>query len=144
MLRLKLLHKIVVFWFLISSSACASSSMKSQVFECFASRPIPIEITIHQKNSHLELAAFSFSGAGLSQPEQLTDFTLDQYHRALVDEKSVTFNLGERSILLSEYHSEEFGEAETILSVTLKHLKQTQYFECDAGSSSNLSLLFKE
>ncbi|CAE6905169.1 hypothetical protein ACOMICROBIO_FLGHMIGD_01708 [Vibrio sp. B1FLJ16] len=144
MLRLKLLHKTVVLWSLISSSACASSDMESLVFECFSSQPILIEITIHQKNSHLELVAFSFKGKSLSQPELLTDFTLDQYHRALVDEKSVTFNLGERSILLSEYHSEEFGEAETIISVTLKHLKQTQYFECEAGSSSNLSLLFKE
>lgn len=142
--RLKIFYKTVVLWFLISSSACVSSQTNTQVFECSASKPKSLEISINQQNNHLELAIFNLASISLSQPETLAEFSLDQYHRSLVDEKSLEFTVGERSILVSEYHSEEFGEKVTILSVTLKQDGRSQYFECEKGSSSNLILLFQE
>jgi hypothetical protein len=72
------------------------------------------------------------------------DYRVEHYHRALVDEKSLEFSIGERVILVSEYFSEEFGEVEKILSVTLREPEQTQYFECEEGSMSNFALLFHE
>ncbi|TOM16383.1 hypothetical protein CGH82_21115, partial [Vibrio parahaemolyticus] len=71
-------------------------------------------------------------------------FKLDHYHRALVDEKSLEFSIGERVILVSEYFSEEFNEVQRTLSVTFRQSGQTEYFECEEGSISNLALLFKE
>nr|WP_227742629.1 hypothetical protein [Vibrio jasicida] len=76
------------------------------------------------------------------------DYRIKHYHRALVDEKSLEFSVGERVILVSEYFSEyfseEFDEVEKILSVTLREPEQTQYFECEEGSMSHLALLFQE
>jgi hypothetical protein len=72
------------------------------------------------------------------------DYRVEHYHRALVDEKSLEFSIGERVILVSEYFSEEFNEVEKILSVTLREPEQTQYYECEEGSMSNLALLFQE
>jgi len=80
----------------------------------------------------------------LSQWIRPQDYHVEHYHRALVDEKSLEFNLGGRVILVSEYFSEELDEVEKILSVTLRHSDQTQYFECEEGSMSNLTLLFQE
>lgn len=142
--RLTAFLKSIVLCFFINASVCASSQVDSKVFKCFASQPMPLEISIDHQINHLELAVLKLSGNSLSQPRKLTNWTLDEYHRALVDEKSLELRIAERFFFLSEYHSEEFGELETILSVTLTHENKTQYFECEDGSSSNLTSLFED
>lgn len=143
MLRSKLHHKALMLSFTLISAACISSEIESQAFQCVVSKPLPFEVLIHQQNNRLELVSLSLDGKVLHQSEQLTGYMLDRYHRALVDEKSLAFNLDGSSILVSEYHSEELGDAETILSVTINSANQTQYYECEIGSSSNLELLFQ-
>lgn len=61
-----------------------------------------------------------------------------------MDEKSLEFSIGERVILVSEYFSEEFNGVQRTLSVTFRQSGQTEYFECEEGSISNLALLFKD
>ena len=144
MLRLKMLRNISLLGLIFSSSACASSHTNTALFKCDASHPNRLEISIENINSQVLLSELSLGGSSIERSLVIKDFKLDQYHRALVDEKSLEFSISERVILVSEYFSEEFGEAEKILSVTLRELEQTQYFECEEGSMSNLALLFHE
>ncbi|EOY4908315.1 MULTISPECIES: hypothetical protein [Vibrio] len=144
MLRLKMLRNISLLGLIFSSSACASSHTNTALFKCDASHPNRLEISIENINSQVLLSELSLGGSSIERSLVIKDFKLDQYHRALVDEKSLEFSIGERVILVSEYFSEEFDEVEKILSVTLIEPEQTQYFECEEGSRSNLALLFRE
>ncbi|EOX4431151.1 hypothetical protein [Vibrio alginolyticus] len=144
MLRLKMLRNISLLGLIFSSSACASSHTNTALFKCDASHPNRLEISIENINSQVLLSELSLGGSSIERSLVIKDFKLDQYHRALVDEKSLEFSIGERVILVSEYFSEEFDEVEKILSVTLIDPEQTQYFECEEGSMSNLALLFHE
>ncbi|CAK6713575.1 conserved exported hypothetical protein [Vibrio harveyi] len=144
MLRLKMLRNISLLGLIFSSSACASSHTNTALFKCDASHPNRLEISIENINSQVLLSELSLGGSSIERSLVIKDFKLDQYHRALVDEKSLEFSIGERVILVSEYFSEEFDEVEKILSVTLREPEQTQHFECEEGSMSNLALLFHE
>ena len=144
MLRLKMLRNISLLGLIFSSSACASSHTNTALFKCDVSHPNRLEISIENINSQVLLSELNLGGSSIERTLVIKDFKLDQYHRALVDEKSLEFSIGERVILVSEYFSEEFDEVEKILSVTLIDPEQTQYFECEEGSRSNLALLFRE
>lgn len=144
MLRLKMLRNISLLGLIFSSSACAFSHTNTALFKCDASHPNRLEISIENINSQVLLSELSLGGSSIERSLVIKDFKLDQYHRALVDEKSLEFSIGERVILVSEYFSEEFDEVEKILNVTLREPEQTQYFECEEGSMSNLALLFHE
>ncbi|ELB2848100.1 MULTISPECIES: hypothetical protein [Vibrio] len=139
-----MLRNISLLGLIFSSSACASSHTNTALFKCDASHPNRLEISIENINSQVLLSELSLGGSSIERSLVIKDFKLDQYHRALVDEKSLEFSIGERVILVSEYFSEEFDEVEKILSVTLIDPEQTQYFECEEGSMSNLALLFHE
>ncbi|EGQ8448065.1 hypothetical protein N7I24_002707 [Vibrio alginolyticus] len=139
-----MLRNISLLGLIFSSSACASSHTNTALFKCDASHPNRLEISIENINSQVLLSELSLGGSSIERSLVIKDFKLDQYHRALVDEKSLEFSIGERVILVSEYFSEEFDEVEKILSVTLIEPEQTQYFECEEGSRSNLALLFRE
>ena len=144
MLRLKMLRNISLLGLIFSSSACASSHTNTALFKCDVSHPNRLEISIENINSQVLLSELNLGGSSIERTLVIKDFKLDQYHRALVDEKSLEFSIGERVILVSEYFSEEFDEVEKILSVTLREPEQIQYFECEEGSMSNLALLFHE
>ncbi|HHP0458720.1 TPA: hypothetical protein ACRZZJ_001396 [Vibrio harveyi] len=139
-----MLRNISLLGLIFSSSACASSHTNTALFKCDASHPNRLEISIENINSQVLLSELSLGGSSIERSLVIKDFKLDQYHRALVDEKSLEFSIGERVILVSEYFSEEFDEVEKILSVTLREPEQTQHFECEKGSMSNLALLFHE
>lgn len=143
MLRLKMLRNISLLGLIFSSSACASSHTNTALFKCDASHPNRLEISIENINSQVLLSELSLGGSSIERSLVIKDFKLDQYHRALVDEKSLEFSIGERDILISEYFSEEFNEVEKVLSITLRQSGQTQYFECEEGSTSNLTSLFQ-
>ncbi|HHX8549759.1 hypothetical protein NB595_03800 [Vibrio alginolyticus] len=128
---------------IMSTFAVASTSPR-KVFECSVNQTMNFSISIEQGKGGL-----IFNKSIVNQTPVLLwikpqDYRVKHYHRALVDEKSLEFSIGERVILVSEYFSEEFGEVEKILSVTLREPEQTQYFECEEGSMSNLALLFHE
>ncbi|EGR1877347.1 hypothetical protein ACFJ9Q_004800 [Vibrio parahaemolyticus] len=138
---------MAVIWFLavamVSTFALADSPPR-KVFECTVSQTTKLSISIDQDKEGLHFKEFIANRSQLSQCIRPQDYHVRHYHRALVDEKSLEFSIGERVILVSEYFSEEFGEVEKILSLTLREREQTQYFECEEGSMSNLALLFHE
>ncbi|EGR2711377.1 hypothetical protein DUG80_05550 [Vibrio parahaemolyticus] len=139
-----MLRNISLLGLIFSSSACASSHTNTALFKCDASHPNRLEISIENINSQVLLSELNLGGSSIERTLVIKDFKLDQYHRALVDEKSLEFSIGERVILVSEYFSEEFNEVQRTLSVTFRQSGKTEYFECEEGSISNLALLFKE
>jgi len=128
---------------MMSTFAVANTSPR-KVFECSINQNMNFSISIEQGKGGLIFNESIDNRSRLSQWIRPQDYHVEHYHRALVDEKSLEFNLGGRVILVSEYFSEELDEVEKILSVTLRHSDQTQYFECEEGSMSNLTLLFQE
>ncbi|EJE4552977.1 hypothetical protein [Vibrio parahaemolyticus] len=139
-----MLRNISLLGLIFSSSACASSHTNTALFKCDASHPNRLEISIENINSQVLLSELNLGGSSIERTLVIKDFKLDHYHRALVDEKSLEFSIGERVILVSEYFSEEFNEVQRTLSVTFRQSGKTEYFECEEGSISNLALLFKE
>ena len=128
---------------MMSTFALADTSPR-KVFECSVNETMNFSISIEQAKGALILYKSIANKSPLLQRIKPLDYRIEHYHRALVDEKSLEFSIGERVIKVSEYFSEEFNEVEKILSVTLKQSGQTQYFECEEGSMSNLALLFQE
>ncbi|OPH55766.1 hypothetical protein [Vibrio campbellii] len=128
---------------MVSTFAVADTSPR-KVFECSVNQTMNFSISIEQGKGELIFNESIDNRSRLSQWIKPQDYRVEHYHRALVDEKSLEFSIGEHVILVSEYFSEEFDEVEKILSVTLKQSGQTQYFECKEGSMSNLALLFQE
>lgn len=141
------MKRLAVTWGLsvamMSTFAVASTSPR-KVFECSVNQAMNFSISIEQGKGGLILYKSIANKSPVLQRIKPQDYRVEHYHRALVDEKSLEFSIGERVILVSEYFSEEFGEVEKILSVTLREPEQTQYFECEEGSMSNLALLFHE
>ena len=141
------MKRLAVTWgvsIAIMSTFAVASTLPRKVFECSVNQTMNFSISIEQGKGGL-----IFNKSIVNQTPVLLwikpqDYRVKHYHRALVDEKSLEFSIGERVILVSEYFSEEFGEVEKILSVTLREPEQTQYFECEEGSMSNLALLFHE
>lgn len=128
---------------MMSTFAVANTSPR-KVFECSVNQTMNFSIFIEQGKGGIIFDESIENQSSVLQRIKPQDYRVEHYHRALVDEKSLEFSIGERVILVSEYFSEEFGEVEKILSVTLREPEQTQYFECEEGSMSNLALLFHE
>ena len=128
---------------MMSTFAVANTSPR-RVFECSVNQTMNFSIFIEQGKGGIIFNESIENQSSVLQRIKPQDYRVEHYHRALVDEKSLEFSIGERVILVSEYFSEELGEVEKILSVTLREPEQTQYFECEEGSMSNLALLFHE
>lgn len=128
---------------MMSTFAVANTSPR-KVFECSVNQTMNFSIFIEQGKGGIIFNESIENQSSVLQRIKPQDYRVEHYHRALVDEKSLEFSIGERVILVSEYFNEEFGEVEKILSVTLREPEQTQYFECEEGSMSNLALLFHE
>ncbi|MGU3810796.1 hypothetical protein [Vibrio diabolicus] len=128
---------------MMSTFAVANTSPR-KVFECSVNQTMNFSIFIEQGKGGIIFNESIENQSSVLQRIKPQDYRVEHYHRALEDEKSLEFSIGERVILVSEYFSEEFNEAEKILSVTLREPEQTQYFECEEGSMSNLALLFHE
>ncbi|HHF2970823.1 TPA: hypothetical protein ACPJ12_001196 [Vibrio diabolicus] len=128
---------------MMSTFAVANTSPR-KVFECSVNQTMNFSIFIEQGKGGIIFDESIENQSSVLQRIKPQDYRVEHYHRALVDEKSLEFSIGERVILVSEYFSEEFNEAEKILSVTLREPEQTQYFECEEGNMSNLALLFHE
>ncbi|HHG3100496.1 TPA: hypothetical protein ACPVXC_005036 [Vibrio parahaemolyticus] len=137
---------MAVIWFLavamVSTFALADTPPR-KVVECTVSQTTKLSISIDQDKEGLHFKEFIANRSQLSQWIRPQDYHVRHY-RALVDEKSLEFSIGERVILVSEYFSEEFNGVQRTLSVTFRQSGQTEYFECEEGSISNLVLLFKE
>lgn len=128
---------------MMSTFAVANTSPR-KVFECSVNQTMNFSIFIEQGKGGIIFDESIENQSSVLQRIKPQDYRVEHYHRALVDEKSLEFSIGKRVILVSEYFSEELGEVEKILSVTLREPEQTQYFECEEGSMSNLALLFHE
>lgn len=128
---------------MMSTFAVANTSPR-RVFECSVNQTMNFSIFIEQGKGGIIFNESIENQSSVLQRIKPQDYRVEHYHRALVDEKSLEFSIGERVILVSEYFSEEFDEVEKVLSVTLREPEQTQYFECEEGSMSNLALLFHE
>ena len=141
------MKRLVVICFLgvaiVSTFAVADTSPR-KVFECSVNQTMNFSISIEQGKGELLFNKSIVNQSPVLLRIKPQDYRIKHYHRALVDEKSLEFSIAELVILVSEYFSEEFGEVEKILSVTLREPEQTQYFECEEGSMSNLALLFHE
>ncbi|MGI2944326.1 hypothetical protein [Vibrio diabolicus] len=124
---------------MMSTFAVANTSPR-KVFECSVNQTMNFSIFIEQGKGGIIFNESIENQSSVLQRIKPQDYRVEHYHRALVDEKSLEFSIGERVILVSE----EFNEAEKILSVTLREPEQTQYFECEEGSMSNFALLFHE
>lgn len=139
--------RLVAIWgfsVAVMSTFAVASTLPRKVFECSVNQTMNFSISIKQRKGELIVNKFIVNQSPVLLRIKPQDYRIKHYHRALVDEKSLEFSIGELVILVSEYFSEEFGEVEKILSVTLRELEQTQYFECEEGSMSNLALLFHE
>ncbi|MDV5051775.1 hypothetical protein [Vibrio sp. T13N] len=128
---------------MMSTFAVANTSPR-KVFECSVNQTMNFSIFIEQGKGGIIFNESIENQSSVLQRIKPQDYRVEHYHRALVDEKSLAFSIGERVILVSEYFSEEFDEVEKVLSVTLREPEQTQYFECEEGSMSDLALLFHE
>lgn len=141
------MKRLVVLWgggvAMMSTFAITDISPR-KVFECSVNQTMNFSIFIEQGKGELIFNKSIANKSPVLQRVKHRDYRVEHYHRALVDEKSLEFSIGERVILVSEYFSEEFDEVEKILSVTLREPEQTQHFECEEGSMSNLALLFHE
>lgn len=141
------MKRLVAIWgfsVAVMSTFAVASTLPRKVFECSVNQTMNFSISIKQRKGELIVNKSIVNHSPVLLRIKPKDYHVKHYHRALVDEKSLEFSIGERVILVSEYFSEEFGEAEKILSVTLREPEQTQYFECEEGSMSNLALLFHE
>ncbi|AYO08980.1 MULTISPECIES: hypothetical protein [Vibrio] len=141
------MKRLVVIWGLsvaMMSTFVLADTSPRKVFACSVNETMNFSISIEQAKGGLILYKSIVNKSPVLQRIKPQDYRVEHYHRALVDEKSLEFSIGEHVILVSEYFSEEFDEVEKILSVTLREPKQTQYFECEEGSMSNLALLFHE
>ena len=141
------MKRLVAIWdfsVAVMSTFAVASTLPRKVFECSVNQTMNFSISIKQRKGELIVNKSIVNQSPVLLRIKPKDYHVKHYHRALVDEKSLEFSIGERVILVSEYFSEEFGEAEKILSVTLREPEQTQYFECEEGSMSNLALLFHE
>ncbi|WP_104037172.1 hypothetical protein [Vibrio jasicida] len=139
--------RLVAIWgfsVAMMSTFAVASALHRKVFECAVSQTMNFNISIEQGKSELIFNKSIANQSPVLQRIKPQDYRVEHYHRALVDEKSLEFSIGERVILVSEYFSEEFDEVGKILSVTLREPEQTQYFECEEGSMSHLALLFQE
>ncbi|MFM2620579.1 hypothetical protein [Vibrio owensii] len=139
--------RLVAIWgfsVAVMSTFAVASTLPRKVFECSVNQTMNFSISIKQRKGELIVNKFIVNQSPVLLRIKPQDYRIKHYHRALVDEKSLEFSIGELVILVSEYFSEEFGEVEKILSVTLREPEQTQYFECEEGSMSNLALLFHE
>ncbi|WP_182032598.1 hypothetical protein [Vibrio diabolicus] len=112
---------------MMSTFAVANTSPR-KVFECSVNQTMNFSIFIEQGKGGIIFNESIENQSSVLQRIKPQDYRVEHYHRALVDEKSLEFSIGERVILVSEYFSEEFGEVEKILSVTLREPEQTQYF----------------
>ena len=113
---------------MVSTFAVADTSPR-KVFECSVNQAMNFSISIEQGKGGLIFNKFIVNQSPVLLRIKPQDYRIKHYHRALVDEKSLEFSIGELVILVSEYFSEEFGKVERILSVTLREPEQTQYFE---------------
>ncbi|MHB9955026.1 hypothetical protein [Vibrio campbellii] len=138
------MKRLVALSVAMMSTFTLADTSPRKVFECSVNQTMNFSISIEQGKGGLILYKSIANKSPLLQRIKPLDYHVEHYHRALVDEKSLEFSIGERVILVSEYSSEEFNEVEKVLSVTLKQSGQTQYFECEEGSMSNLALLFQE
>ena len=141
------MKRLAVTWGLsvaMMSTFAVASTLPRKVFECSVNQTMNFSISIEHVKGELTFNKSTVNQSPVLQRIKPQDYRVEHYHRALVDEKSLEFSIGERVILVSEYFSEEFDEVEKILSVTLIEPEQTQYFECEEGSRSNLALLFRE
>ncbi|WDG07291.1 hypothetical protein PUN50_11075 [Vibrio campbellii] len=141
------MKRLVVIWGLsvaMMSTFVLADTSPRKVFACSVNETMNFSISIEQAKGGLILYKSIVNKSPVLQRIKPQDYRVEHYHRALVDEKSLEFSIGDHVILVSEYFSEEFDEVEKILSVTLREPKQTQYFECEEGSMSNLALLFHE
>lgn len=141
------MKRLVVLWgggVAMMSTFAIADILPRKVFECSVNQTMNFSIFIEQGKGELIFNKSIANKSPVLQRVKHRDYRVEHYHRALVDEKSLEFSIGERVILVSEYFSEEFDEVEKILSVTLREPEQTQHFECEEGSMSNLALLFHE
>ncbi|WP_050922487.1 hypothetical protein [Vibrio harveyi] len=141
------MKRLVVLWgggvAMMSAFAITDISPR-KVFECSVNQTMNFSIFIEQGKGELIFNKSIANKSPVLQRVKHRDYRVEHYHRALVDEKSLEFSIGERDILISEYFSEEFNEVEKVLSITLRQSGQTQYFECEEGSTSNLTSLFQK
>ncbi|HHX8676993.1 hypothetical protein J4H63_11135 [Vibrio alginolyticus] len=141
------MKRLAVTWGLsvaMMSTFAVASTLPRKVFECSVNQTMNFSISIEHVKGELTFNKSTVNQSPVLLRIKPQDYRFKHYHRALVDEKSLEFSIGERVTLVSEYFNEEFGEVEKILSVTLREPEQTQYFECEEGSMSNLALLFHE
>lgn len=141
------MKRLAVTWGLsiaMMSTFVVASTSPRKVFECSVNQMMNFSISIEQDKDRLIFNKSIANQSPVLQRIKPQDYRVKHYHRALVDEKSLEFSIGECVILLSEYFSEEFDEVEKILSVTVREPERMQYFECEEGSISHLALLFQE
>ncbi|EOV9406046.1 hypothetical protein ACN5W3_000388 [Vibrio parahaemolyticus] len=90
---------MAVIWFLavamVSTFALADSPTR-KVFECTVSQTTKLSISIDQDKEGLHFKEFIANRSQLSQWIRPQDYHVGHYHRALVDEKSLEFSIGER------------------------------------------------
>ncbi len=138
MFILKQLCKFTIVSFLTLVSGFAMSNKETTLFQCSAVVPDKLSLILVTHLDAIKLSNFQLNNRKLEQTIKPDNFKLDSYHRALVDEKTLSFDTQGYSVLVSDYHSEELGEEISVLSVTLEKEGIKQYFECGEGSYSNL------
>ncbi len=102
------MKRLAVTWGLsiamMSTFAVASTSHR-KVFEYAVSQTMNFNISIEQGKSELIFNKSIANQSPVLQRIKPQDYRVEHYHRALVDEKSLEFSIGERVILVSEYFS---------------------------------------
>ncbi|GAD00156.1 hypothetical protein [Agarivorans albus] len=126
---------------LLSVSCSAETACEKEVFVCYTKEPTPLAVKLCEDYKGYYLEQFIVGDEQIDLSQQPIQFLKTSYHRSMVDEHSVAFQVQGTSITVSDYHSEELGEITDELSVTLIKNDKKQYFECGGESLSLLPSL---
>ncbi|GGB22063.1 hypothetical protein [Agarivorans gilvus] len=138
----KILNVVVVLGLSFVSASCsAAAECSKEVFGCFTSQPKPLTMKLCESSKGYYLEQFIVDGEQLGKVKQQVTLFKTSYHRSMVDEHSVEFQILNTKVIVSDYHSEELGEIIDELSVTVIENGEKKYFECEGKSFSGLSSL---
>lgn len=132
----KLKAAVGAFSLLIAASCESKPSCNQDVFVCVAENT---QFNMCETNDSLYISNFTLDGKTIAENTNINEYVKQSYHRSLVNEHSLVFNVGEKSVLLSDYESEKFNNPISELTIQIESNPNKQVIECKDNSLSKLA-----
>ncbi|MPW30309.1 hypothetical protein F9L16_15080 [Agarivorans sp. B2Z047] len=116
----------------------AALACESSIFVCESDSPKSLNLSVCELKGSFYLERFDLQGKKLAENEVSVELVKSSYHRSLVNEHSAAFSINELDVVLSDYRSEELGELEVVLSVTIEQAFESDFYLCEGSSFSRL------